>query len=133
MKRIANIFLLLIIATTTLSQQTSPSPTLTKQDYLKKSKHQKIAAFCLAGGGAVLWLAGASKYMNQEDNVDGGGEGAMVIGGLAGLASIPFFILSSKNKKKAMSLSFKKETIPLIQKSSFVYRSVPSVNISFRL
>jgi len=133
MKRITNIFLLLIIAATSFSQQNNPSPTLTKQDYLKKSKHQKIAAICLAGGGTVLWLAGASKYMNQEDNVDGGGEAAMVIGGLAGLASIPFFILSSKNKKKAMSLSFKNEKMIQSNKNNFVYKTVPSLNLKFQL
>lgn len=118
---------MLIAADSAFSQQTNPSPALTKQDYLKKSKNQKIVAFSLAGGGIVVWLAGVSKYMDQDDNVDGGGEAAMVIGGVSPLASIPFFIASSKNKKKAMRISFKIQTVPHFQNSSFVYRRIPSL------
>jgi len=106
---------------------------LTKQDYLKKSKNQKITSFILVGGGIGLWLAGVSKYMNQEDNIDGGGEAAMVIGGVAVLTSIPFFIASSKNKKKAMSVFLKNIPSQQIQRGSFVYRSLPSLTLKIHL
>ena len=133
MKKIFFCIILLILTNSTFSQQTSSSPVLTKQDYLKKSKHQKITAFCLAGGGIVVWLAGASKYMNQNDNIDGGGEVAMAIGSIAAVASIPMFIIASKNKRKAASLSFKNEPSFQVQKSSFVYRAIPSINLKFQL
>lgn len=125
--------MLLILANSAFSQQNNPSPTLTKQDYGRKSKHQKTIAVCLAGGGIVLWLAGASKYMNQEDNIDGGGETAMAIGSIAALASIPMFIIASKNKRKAASISFKNEPSFQIQKKSFVYRAIPSLTLKFQL
>ena len=133
MKKIILSCMLLMLATSVFSQQTSSSPVLTKQDYREKSKHQKITAFCLAGGGIVVWLAGASKYMNQNDNIDGGGEVAMAIGSIAAVASIPMFIIASKNKRKAASLSFKNEPSFQLQKSSFVYRAIPSINLKFQL
>ncbi len=133
MKKIILGALLLILSNSTFSQQINPSPGLTKQDYLKKSKHQKITAFCLAGGGIVVWLAGVSKYMNQENDIDGGGEVAMAIGSIAALASIPMFIIASKTKRKAASISFKNESSLQVQKSSFVYSAIPSLTFKLQL
>ncbi len=133
MKKIILGIMLLILATISFSQQNNPSPALTKQDYLRKSKSQKITAFCLAGGGIVVWLAGVSKNMNQNDDIDGGGEVAMAIGSIAALASIPMFIIASKNKRKAASLSFKNEPSLQVQKNSFVYRAVPSLTFKLQL
>jgi hypothetical protein len=126
MKRLFTIMLSLIFYSAVFGQQT-------KADYLKKSKSQKTFAFVLAGGGSIAWLAGLNKYMDQGDNKDGGGEAAMIIGGTAALASIPLFIISSKNKKKAMSMSFKNQMIPQLQNSGFVYRTIPSLNIKVSL
>lgn len=133
MKKIKLALLLSLFTMSTSAQQTTSSPSLTKSDYLKKSKKQKTIAFFLAGGGSIAWLVGASKYMNQGDNIDGGGEAAMIIGGTAALASIPLFIISSKNKKKAMSMSFKNQRIPQLQDDSFVYRPIPSINLKIDL
>ncbi len=133
MKKITTLIVLFAITLAAYCQQTNFSPTLTKQDYLKKSKNQKILAFSLAGGGAIAWLAGVSKYMNREDNVDGGGEAAMIIGGTAALASIPLFIISSKNKKKAMSMSFINQRLPQLQNNGFVYRAIPSLSFKINL
>jgi hypothetical protein len=55
------------------------------------------------------------------------------IGGVAALSSIPLFIASGRNKRKGMSLSFKNETAPQIQKNSFVYRTVPSLKLRLNL
>ena len=125
--------LLLIITTVTFSQQINPSPAFTKQEYQKKAKHQEIVALCLGGAGFVVWAAGVSKYMNQEDNIDGGGEAAMVIGGLSCLASIPLFIIASKNRKKARLMTFNNQRVPHLQNNSFVYRAVPSLTLKISL
>ena len=135
MKRILFLPLLLLGSTITFSQQT-PAPTTpspAKQDYLKKSRTQKVIAFCLLGGGIITWLAGASKNMNQNDNVDGGGETAMVIGGVAAASSIPLFIMASKNKKKAMSLTLNRQVIPQLQQANYVHQILPSLNVKLNL
>jgi hypothetical protein len=45
------------------------------------------------------------------------------------LGSIPLFLASGRNKRKAMSLSFKNETAPQLLKGSFAYRPIPSVSL----
>ena len=133
MKKIIFLFIVLINADSSFSQQINPSTTFTKQDYQKKAKHQEIVALCLGGGGFLIWGAGVSKYMNQDDNIDGGGEAAMVIGGLSCLASIPFFIIASKNRKKARLMTFNNQRVPHLQNNSFVYRAVPSLTFKISL
>jgi len=133
MKKIIFLFIALIATSSVFCQQINSSPVLTKQDYQLKAKHQEIAALCLGGTGFVVWAAGVSKYMNQEDNIDGGGEVAMTIGGLSCLASIPLFIMASKNRKKARLMVINNQRIPQIQNSSLVFRSIPSLAIKISL
>ena len=133
MKKIIFLFGALIAASSVFSQQINPSPVLTKQDYQLKAKHLEIAALCLGGAGFVVWAAGVSKYMNQEDNIDGGGEVAMTIGGFSCLASIPLFILASKNRKKARRMVINNQRISQIQNSSLVFRSIPSLTLKLQL
>lgn len=137
MKKIIIITILLMTATTTFSQQTSPSPNLTKQDYLKKSMHQKTAAWILLGAGSLSAIVGS---VRSNPNGAWGGDASnsnsavFLVTGLAAIgASIPLLIASSRNKKKGMSLSFKNETGPQLQKSSFVYKTIPSLTLKISL
>ena len=147
---------MLVITTATFSQQNIPSPTLTKQDYLTKSKSQKKAAWVLLGGGFALSSIGAitaapkagedigyailllpnaiAGNVQPEPENNYTAQTILLIGGLASMfSSIPLFIASGKNKTKAMSLTFKNETSPQIQRSSFVYRTIPSLTLKFQL
>ena len=147
MKKTIILSLLLIIATATFSQQTNPLPALTKQNYLQKSKNQKTAAWILVAGGAALIVTGAIVWANEvnkraETDPFGGlvavytttsGYWIVAAGLVAAAGSIPLFIAASKNKRKAMSLSFKKETVPHLQKNSFVNRSIPSLSLKINL
>ena len=149
MKKIIVFTLLLIVSATSFSQQTTPSPALTKQDYLKKSKGQKTAAWVLLGGGFACTVTGyviVKNSLTSGDNFFGisyntgeldkdfvAGEIIFFTGAAAMLGSIPLFIASSRNKRKAMSLSFKNETIPQLQKNSFVYSAVPSLTLKISL
>ena len=134
MKKITICTMLLIIATATFSQS-MPSPALTKQDYLKKSKNQKTAVWVLLGGGTVLigtgFLIGASEESSFDDAATGGIIAA--VGVLSAIGSIPLFIASGKNKRKAASLSFKNEMTPQLLKNSFVSRVVPSLSLKIEL
>ena len=132
MKKIIFFSLFLIMAVTSFSQQTNPAPTLTKQDYLQKSKSQKTIAWCLLGGGGLVFLVGVNRYFNQRDTIDDNGT-IMLIGGLTTAASIPFFISASKNKKKAASLSLKNEMVPQFFKGGIVSRPTPSLTLKISL
>jgi heme/copper-type cytochrome/quinol oxidase subunit 3 len=54
MKKIILFTLLLSVSAASFSQQTKSSPTLTRQDYLKKSGNQKFVAWTLFGSGAAV-------------------------------------------------------------------------------
>ena len=128
MKKIIFFTMLLILSATSFSQQTNPSKPVTRADYLLKSKNQKIGAWILLGSGAVIFAIVA------PGNVSFDALGPLVVvGTLATLGSIPLFIASGRNKRKGMRLSFKNETTPQIQKSSIVYRYVPSITIKISL
>lgn len=124
------------MSVSSFSQQTNPSSVLAKQHYLQKSKNQKTIGLVLLAGGSALITSGCiMAIFAAKDGL--GTLGYMLIMGGSGCAlaigSVPFLNGSAKNKKKAMSLSFKNETAPQIQKGSFVYRSVPSITIKLKL
>ena len=147
MKNIILFAMLLIMSAASFSQQTEPSPVLTKQGYLQKSKNQKTAGIVIASGGGLLasigiivWSGGFSAgldFSNPDPNAGASerstGNVLVITGGVVVLGSIPLFIASARNKRKGMSLSFKNETAPQIQNSSFVYKTVPSINLKINL
>ncbi len=132
MKKIIICSILLITASAGLGQQTKPSPALTKADYLKKSKNQKIAAFTTLGTGVVLLTTG---FIALDNTVSKGEKESLLI--LSGLlitsVSIPLFISSQINKKKGMVVSFKNQVLPQVNNSSFIYKPVPSIAFKINL
>jgi len=147
MKKIILFAMLLIMSTMSFSQQTNSHPVLNKQDYLQKSKNQKTAAWVLVGGGAALMVTGVVVWVNDinrtaetdpfgaivEAYTSTSGYWVIAAGLVAAAGSIPLFIASAKNKRKAMSMSFKNETVPQLQNGSFVNRSVPSLSLKISL
>jgi hypothetical protein len=134
MKKIILFFMLLIVSAISFSQPNTVNPTV-KADYLQKSKNQKTSAWVLLGGGAGLIIAGTLIGNGKEASFDDAGTGVVLggIGALSMLGSIPLFIASGKNKRKAMSMSFKNELMPQLQNGSFVNRSVPSLSLKISL
>ena len=141
--------MMLIVSTHSFSQQITLSQPLTREDFLQKSKNQKTTAIVLAAGGGTLasiglieWSSGFStgfdfshpdtKAGSSEMNT---GNALAITGGALALSSIPFFIASSKNKRRAMNAttSFKMETAPVIQHKSFVSRSYPALIVKINL
>jgi len=120
--------MLLVLATVSFSQQTNPTQPLTREDYLKKSKSQKITAFVLLGAG-VTTLAIISKGNTSFD----GARPLAVAGTLSTLGSIPLFLASARNKRnaKAASVYFKLEKQDVQQLSGIT--PYPSVAIKFNL
>src|SRR6187399_462951 len=98
--------MLLLMTTSSFCQQTDSSHSLTQQDYLQKSKNQKTAAWVLLGGGAAVAVGAAlldvsSDWTKSETPY----LVAMTIGCASMLGSIPLFIASKRNKRKAMNVS----------------------------
>ena len=129
----AIIFILFIIVASNSFGQDSAGVSSASIDYVQKSKHQKTAAWIMLGGGLALAVTGvAVSASNWESSA---GDVLLVIGGASMIGSIPFFIASGKNKKKARSMSagLKMETAPSIQRASVINRSYPAVAVNLRL
>ena len=86
-------------------------------------------------GGAALIGAGFLIGDRKESSFDDAATGAILggVGVLLMVGSLPVFIASSKNKRKAVSFSFKNIPIPKIKNSSMVYQSMPAVSIQLNL
>ena len=71
---------------------------MTRNDYLVKSKNQKLAGFIMLGAGLASFIIvapGNASFSKTGTFV--------VIGGLAVIGSIPLFIASGRNKRKSKS------------------------------
>lgn len=131
MKKIILLSMVMALAISSFSQK----PVLTKEEYLKKSKNQKVTARIMLGGGASLILLGNLIGNREESSFDEAGSGFIIaaIGGASMLGSIPLFIAAGKNKRKAMELAFINEKVPIPRNGSFTKLSCPSVGIRVRL
>ena len=144
MRKIFCLTLFSVIALTVFSQST---PAI-KTDYLQKSKNQKTAAFVLLGGGAAFAVVGTAIGLNRWDDeivsiIDEGEDdksyvaaGIMMVTGLAAMVgSVPLFIASSRNKKKAhaASASIKLETIPVVYRQGINKLPYPAACIRINL
>lgn len=123
MKKMMLYALAITFCSTGFCQQTNTVPPAVKTDYLKKSKKQKTAAWILLGGGFAASVIGIS--IAASDLAEDGS--AAIIGGIVGeeietetsytgdilfftglasmAGSIPLFVASSRNKKKAAALN----------------------------
>ncbi|HLO83301.1 MAG TPA: hypothetical protein VK166_20200 [Chitinophagaceae bacterium] len=114
-----------------------------KEDYLNKSKRQRTTGFVLLGIGAALTITGVLVINNNSDNPldpndvvnTTAGAGVFLIGAISSVASIPFFISSVSNKKKAMKLStgFKMEKLRTDKMPTPLPSYYPAVTARIRL
>jgi hypothetical protein len=116
--------------------------TVSKEAYLIKSKNQKTAAWIMLGGGTLLFIGGMIAHSNYLEEVEdpfepltevSTGELAAFIGVLAAAGSIPLFIASSRNKRKAMSISLKNESAKQVNGNSLAVKYIPSVCLKLTL
>ena len=133
------LLIMLGISINLFSQQTIADK---KNNYQNKSKNQKKVALIMLGGGTTFVLTGMiiphgevvhAGFLGDDYKNDGIRSSFQSTGIIFMLASIPFFIASSKNKKKAASVSINNEKIQTLQKTSFAYKFVPAVRLTIRL
>ena len=141
MKKIIAFTLLLMLMAKSFSQQTIPTPTRTRADYLQKSKKQKTAAWLLLGGGFLLGTGGM--FMALENTFGDSrnyhisktkiGVTMFYAGGFAVAGSIPIFIAAARNKGRSMSIGLKMEKTPIIQQSFLINTQYPAVSIKITM
>lgn len=130
MKKIMIYFLMFAFPSTSFCQKSNDSVPVVKTDYLAKSKSQKTAAFILLGIGVTTLTIAAVGDLDLD------ALGAVVVvGGVATVASIPLFIASGKNKRKAMKTSalMKMEKATIFERQSFVQSSYPALAFKINL
>ncbi len=134
MKKICFLLLLAFTASSCFSQ-VSTSPQI-QSEFLEKSKNQKTAAWVLLGGGFVVTVAGISIAQNHlwDETFYGAentkGTGALITGLALMAGSVPLFIASGRNRRKAFSISMKNEKMHYTYKNTPVQSAIPSLSIS---
>lgn len=127
---------LLGFSTQTFAQEMS------KENYLEKSRKQKTTAWILLGGGVAMAVTGAILFdenfilfgaSDSEDNKAGIGGAMFVVGGLAALGSIPVFISSGSNAKKAAQMGFKIQPLNSPRYLGNIPKAIPSISLSIPL
>lgn len=117
-------------------QETQTTSPLTGKDYLQKSRNQKIGAWVLLGGGALITAGGLKWFYNEMDlfnsDNDSNEDIAIIVSGIGVAAmggSIPLFIASARNKRKALQMNaqFKMETRDLIKQDIIAKQVYPVI------
>lgn len=132
MKKLGCFSLLLTLSIVVFGQDPVFVPGTTKQDYLKKSKAQKTTAWVLLGTGTLSVLVGSIEVNpNYGESTN---RPYLVVGGLVLIgASIPCFIASGRNRKKAAALSLSNQLVPQMNKGEMVNRAAPSIHLRISL
>ncbi len=141
MKKIVFSLTLLLFVAKSFSQSTA----LSKDYYLKKSKNKKTVGWLMLGGGVAMTTIGiiiasgqTNDRLNDPFGVDpfSGNEGAAIVA-VAGLASalgsIPFFINSAKNARKAAKVSFSTPKLLLPQQNTLAFKIQPTLSLKIGL
>jgi hypothetical protein len=145
MKKIILLPLLLAFTAVSFGQQITPKQDWKDSEYYKKSKNQKTVAWIFLGSGVALITGGLIAhfhYVNDTGDVLAGvytglstGEAVAIVGTVVAGGSIPFFVASSKNKKKAKAASvfIDMEHAPVLQGAVFNNQSFPAVGVRIPL
>ena len=148
MKKIVLSTMLVAIAIASFGQQdTASKPVLPQTDYLAKSKRQKTAAWVFLGTGVAVFTGGLIAHYHHANNADDfedaiesafGYDDEMAVAGLGLMiagGSIPFFIDSSKNKKKANAavVFIEMEKAQVLQGTAYNNQLFPAVGVKISL
>ncbi len=146
MKQILLSFLVLSLSATSFAQYADTTKPIVAINYLKKSKNQKTAAWILLGGGALMTTVGVAvglvevtdavvnSFSGEEQSSFSGGALLTLTGLTAMVGSIPLFIASGKNRRKAAaSVSFKMENATNLYQWTVTNTRYPAVAIQIRL
>jgi hypothetical protein len=124
--------MLLLMTASSFCQQTDANQSLTRQDYLKKSKNQKTAAWILLGGGFALAVGASILDVSSDWSKSETPYLVAISAGCASmLGSIPLFIAAGRNKRKGMNAStyFQIRQNPLPTNTGLTLHSTPTLSL----
>ncbi|MFZ9388029.1 MAG: hypothetical protein ACO25B_09120 [Chitinophagaceae bacterium] len=148
MKKIIIIFLLLGSSAMLFGQQSETKHLPAPNDYLMKSKKQKTTAWIFLGTGAGLIATSiiiprgklvdpgiciAPVICNDKYKNDGIKGAFFIAGGISALSSIPFFVVSKKNREKATSIGLIHENTVHLSNQNLVHSSFPALKLKIIL
>lgn len=138
MRKMLFLAVLLITAAASYGQQTAPTPPLTKDDYLRKSKGQTAGALLLTAAGAGLFYGAFAYDVNHM--FDGSAQNTTgyyvaALGCVGG--SILLFSRAARNKRQARTATItptlKMDNAPLPAATGLSVCSYPSLALSVPL
>ncbi|MEO6583805.1 MAG: hypothetical protein ABIO05_05745 [Ferruginibacter sp.] len=145
MKKIIIFLLPIVMANTSFGQQAKTSQPFAAENYLKKSKNQKKAANILMIGGAACIatailipkgeVTNPGFILTTEYKNDGIRGTFLGVGILSMLSSVPFYLLSAKNQRKASAatVSLNNQKVFLPHQNVFVFRTQVAVTFKLKL
>ncbi|CAN1515915.1 hypothetical protein MCEGE10_00940 [Flavobacteriaceae bacterium] len=133
--KILLLFTAILLLTTNLRGQNTTVIPNSKEYYLEKSKKQNKTGWFLFGTGIVLSTVGIIGFSNSDfldSNSETDAYGFMILGGaIAGLSSIPVFIGSANNARRAASLTFNADLF--LKQNTLVQNYQPVIGIKIEL
>jgi uncharacterized membrane protein len=133
MKKILTLVILLLFMVKGFGQ-TTPSTPFSKEDYLQKSKTQQTTGWIFLSVGITMTAVGVIGFNNTYDDWNDNSTdayGALILTGpLIALGSIPFFVSSGSNARKAATLSLNYQPILIPNQGSLVQSSQPSLSVT---
>lgn len=135
MKKIILLLIVSLLTFKTFSQTIQPAHS--KDYYLQKSKKQKTTAWILLGGGTLMAVVGGISFSNNFDvfssNSGTDASGFIFLGGvLADIASIPFFISATHNKRTAAMIVLNHQNNYMIVQNRAILKTQPAISLQFR-
>ncbi len=125
---------IILLASCFLSRNFIFSQAKAKEYFLERSKKQKTTAWILLATGSAAIITGAIIDSNIDNEVQSFTGGFIEVGGIiCTLTSIPFFISSSKNKKRAATLTINNQKILSPLNDLFVVKRQVSVSLNIPL
>jgi hypothetical protein len=129
------LFTAFMLLTTHLWAQNTTVVPNSKEFYLEKSKKQNKTGWFLFGTGIALSTVGIIGFSNSDfldSNSETDAYGFMILGGaIAGLSSIPVFIGSANNARRAASLTFNADLFPKQNAMVKNYQPIIGIKIEF--
>jgi hypothetical protein len=142
------VLLLILIVFVSIAKtycQNAEAPALSKDYYLQKSKTQKTVAWVLAGSGTGMMITGAiingsqnmgnmvGAFIGETPTNENKGLWLCYVGSAAAITSIPLFISSHKNKKRAASVALSNQNIYAPFQNNFVVKTQPTLTLKLNL